>query len=197
MQVNNISQLLQPKVSQTKASTDNSNVSNSFEAMLQEMMQTTTTGNQDSSNALGLDSNSSTSEMDLINMLNGTTSANSINSAANTGIQSKATSSLTTDGLNSSSLNQQKMAQMYELMQLSSTNNAMASLGSDDSDSDSGDSSDDGLGALGSSNSTGGNDEISQLLQALSQNQSPTASNTNNTNTLDSLVQQLTANMKL
>jgi hypothetical protein len=193
MQINQISQLLQPQVGQTKSVTNNSSSDNkAFELMLQEMLQST--GSQDPNNTLRLDSTNSIDGINLINGLNGTDLTSSVNSTDKTGVQNK-----TARGLDSLSLNPQKMAQMLELMKASATNSAMSNFGSDDSsgdDSDS-DSTDDGLGAIGSSNPMGGSDDISQLLQTVLQNKDTSNSNPTNSNSLNAQIQQLIANMKL
>lgn len=173
MQLNQISQLLQPKVGQTKSGIDNSSGDKAFELMLQEMMQSA--GSQDASNTLGLDSNDS---------INGTDLTSGVNAADKTG-----------SGLDSLSLNPQKMIQMLEIMQMSATNNAMASFGSDDGSGTDGDG--DGLHAIGNSNPMGGKDDISQLLQTVLQNQENGSSNTKSSNDLNSQIQQLAASMKL
>lgn len=192
MELNQISQLLQPKVGQTKLGIDNSSANKAFELMLQEMMQST--GSQNASNTLGLDSNNSINGTNLINELNGTDLTSSVNATDKTGVQNK-----TASGLDSLSLDPQKMAQMLEIMQMSATNSVMANFGSDDSsgaDSNS-DSNSDGLDAIGNSNSLGGKNDILQLLQTVLQNQAASSSSTKNSNNLNTQIQQLAASMKL
>lgn len=193
MDINQISQLIQPKVSQTKSVTDNSSSNNSFELMLQEMLQNT--ASQDTSNALGLDSTSSANATNLLNELNGlngTNLTNSVNATSQTGVQNKAV-----NGLDSLSLNPQKLAQMQEIMQMSSANSVMANFGSDDgSDSDS-DSSSDDLAGMGSTNSPSASDQMTQLLQTVLQNQETGSSDTKNSANLSAQLQQIVAGMKL
>lgn len=191
MQINQISQLLQPKTNQTKSTIDNSSENKIFELMLEEMMQST--GSQDGNSALGLDSNNSINSTNLINGLSGTDLTSSINAADKTGVQNK-----TVNGLDSLSLNPQKLAQMQEIMQMSSANSVMANFGSDDSSGDDSDSdnSRDGLDAIGNSNPMGGSNDISQLLQTVLQNQETSSSNTKSSNTISAQIQQLADNVK-
>ncbi|MDR3596208.1 hypothetical protein [Clostridium sp.] len=190
MQLNQISQLLQPKVGQTKSGINNSSDNNAFELMLQEMMQST--GSKDASNTLGLDSNNSMNGTNLINGINGTDLTSSVNAADETGVQNK-----TVNGLDSLSLNPQKTAQMLAIMQMSANNGAISDVSGDDSSGDDSDSNSDGLDAIGNSNSIGGQDDISQLLQTVLQNQETSSSNTANSNDLNAQTQQFPTNAKL
>lgn len=182
MDINQISQLIQSTTSQAKTSTSNNTDNNAFELLLQEMLQNS--GSQNTSNSLGLSSN---------NSLTGTDLTNSINAASSTGVENK-----TTNALDSLTLNPQKMAQMLEIMQMSSSSSVMANFGSDDTssaDSDS-DSNSDGLEAIGNSNPMGGKNDITQLLQTLLQNQTTSTTSNNTTGTLNAQTLQTLANLK-
>lgn len=181
MQINQISQLLQPQVSQTKAGVDNSSSNKVFELMLQEMMQST--GSQDASSTLGLNSNNSVNSTNLINGINGITSTSNVNTTDKTGVQNK-----TASGIDSLSVNPQKMAQMLEIIRMSDANSALTNIGSDDSSGDDSgsDSSSAGLDSIKSSNSMGRG--IAQLLQTILQNQASSSSNTENANNLNTQI---------
>lgn len=186
MQINQISQALQPKTSQIKSNVDNNSSNKAFELMLQEMIQST--GNQDTNSVLGLDSNSAIDSTNLISGLNGTDLTSNLNTANTTEIQNK-----TINGLENLSLNSQKIAQMLELMQMSSSNNVISSISSDD---DSGDDSN-SLDTTSSTTSLGGTDDISQLLQTILQTQNTDNSNAQDSNDLTPQIQQSAANIKL
>jgi hypothetical protein len=190
MQINQVSQILQPKVGQTKLSTNNSNDSKAFELILQQMMQST--DSQNAGSTLGVDSNNSINMIDGLNGLNslsGTNLTSAVNTTDKIGVQNK-----TASGLDSLSLNPQKLAQMLEIMQASSSNNVMDNFGSDDSSGDDGDSDNgsDSL-ALGSTPSTDNTGDITQLLQTILQNENTNSGSNTDSN---SQIQQLLDSMK-
>lgn len=192
MQLNQISQLLQPKVGQIKSDIDNSSGNKAFELILKEMMHST--GSQDASNTLGLDSVNSINSTNLINGVNGTDLTSGVNVADKTGFNNKIV-----NGLDSLSLNPQRMSQMLEIMQISAKNSAMTNFGSDDSSgADSGsDISSGGLDVIGNSNPMSGKDDMSKLLQTVLQNIETSSSHTKNSNNFNAQIQQLAASMKL
>jgi hypothetical protein len=188
MQINQVSQILQPNVGQTKSSTGNSNTNKDFELILQQMMQST--NNQDATSTLGLDSNTDINSANIISGLNGTNLTSSVNAADNIGVQNKPSS-----GLDSLALNPQKLAQMLEIMQSSSSNNVMSNFGSDDSSGDDSDSdnSSDSL-AIGNTSSTNNTSDVTQLLQTILQNENTSSGGNTDSN---AQMQQLLDNMKL
>lgn len=194
--VNQITQLLKLNEAQGKSGVSSNDNSQAFGAVLEDMIKNL--GNQNASGTQGTDSTNSVNAADLLNSINATGSTNSVNSTdltngvnatSNVGVQTKASS-----GLDSLSLNSQKLAQMIQLMQASASQSVMSNFGSDDSSGDSSDSNSDGLSAIGSSNPMGGSDDITQLLQTVLQNQSASASNTQNPNNTSALIQQILAN---
>lgn len=187
MQVNQISQIVQPKVSQASTGANDTTNNKAFELMLQELMQSTE--NQDSSSMVGLNS-SNINSTDLINQLNGVNVGNTINATDKTGTQTK-----TTGGLDNLTMNGQKMALMLELMQMSSSNNVMANFGSDDGSGD--DSDGDGVDSAGSSSLMGGANDVTQLLQTVMQNEEANGSSTGSNDNMNLQLQQIMSNMKL
>ncbi|SHJ62862.1 hypothetical protein SAMN02745163_02307 [Clostridium cavendishii DSM 21758] len=146
MQINKVSQLLQPNVNDIKSNNTNSN--NSFELMLQEMIENIK--NEDMINNTA-----------SINNVNNMALTNNINSSDKINLESK-----TVNGLDSLSLNPQKLAQMLDIMQMSAKASATTNFGNDD-DENSDTELQDSLNPLSSTDSNNG---ISDLLQKVLNN---------------------------